>query len=126
MVLLDHECAATILWFHFGIAHFRRFDLRTKTGQLLMLWASYDREGYVQTVARSESGKLACPWKQLEPLVGKDSGHGMLFKTFAGQLMMVLHQPFRNARGKLFDMEDTGNNLKILRSRHDLDGPAAE
>lgn len=98
---------------------------RTKTGQLLMLWASYDREGYVQTVARSESGKLAGPWKQPEPLVGKDSGHGMLFKTFEGQLMMVLHQPFRNARAKLFDMEDTGDNLKVVRVREDLHGRPA-
>lgn len=95
---------------------------RTKTGQLLMLWSSYDKDGYVQTVARSESGKLAGPWQQLAPLVGKDSGHGMLFKTFEGQLMMVLHQPFRNARGKLFDMEDTGDNLKVLRAREDLHG----
>jgi len=95
---------------------------RTKSGQLLMLWSSYGRGGYIQTVARSESGKLAGPWKQLDSLVGNDSGHGMLFKTFEGQLMMVLHQPFRNARGKLFDMEDTGDNLKVLRARHDLDG----
>ncbi len=46
----------------------------------------------------------------------------MLFRTFDGQLMMVLHRPFRRARARLFDMEDTGDNLKILRSRHDLDG----
>jgi beta-xylosidase len=95
---------------------------RTKTGQLLMLWSSYDRGSYVETLARSESGKLAGPWKQLAPLVGNDSGHGMLFKTFDGQLMMVLHQPFRRAHGKLFDMEDMGDNLKVLRQRHDLDG----
>jgi len=95
---------------------------RTRTGQLLMLWSSYAKDGYVETVARSESGKLVGPWKQLEPLVRNDSGHGMLFRTFDGQLMMVLHQPFRNARGKLFDMEDTGDNLKVLRQRHDLDG----
>jgi Glycosyl hydrolases family 43 len=98
---------------------------RTKTGQLLMLWSSYDHGSYVETVARSESGKLAGPWKQLAPLVGNDSGHGMLFKTFDGQLMMVLHQPFRRAHGKLFDMEDTGDNLKVVRARDDLHGPAA-
>jgi beta-xylosidase len=95
---------------------------RTKTGQLLMLWSSYDRGSYVETVARSESGKLAGPWKQLDPLVQNDSGHGMLFRSFEGQLLMVLHQPFRNARAKLFDMEDTGDNLKVLRARDDLHG----
>jgi hypothetical protein len=98
---------------------------RTKTGRLLMLWSSYDRGSYVETIARSESGKLAGPWTQLPPLVGNDSGHGMLFKTFDGQLMMVLHQPFRNARAKLFDMEDIGDNLKVIRARDDLHGTAA-
>jgi len=94
---------------------------RTKTGQLLMLWSSYDRGSYVETVARSESGKLAGPWKQLDPLVQNDSGHGMLFRAFDGQLMMILHHPFRRAHGRLFDMEDTGDNLKVLRERPDLD-----
>jgi hypothetical protein len=57
--------------------------------------------------------------------VGNDSGHGMLFHTFEGQLMLVLHQPLRNARGKLFEMEDTGDNLKVVREGVDLDGPPA-
>ena len=95
---------------------------RTKTGRLLMLWSSYDRGSYVETVARSKSGKLAGPWEQLQPLVRNDSGHGMLFHSFDGQLMMVLHHPFRRAHAQLFDMEDTGDNLKVLRARHDLDG----
>ena len=39
----------------------------------------------------------------------------MLFKTFDGRLMLVLHQPFNNARGKLFEIEDTGDTLRIKR-----------
>lgn len=66
-----------------------------------------------ETLAYSTSGKLAAPWKQGEVLVGNDSGHGMLFEWFEGKLMMVLHQPFRQARGKLFEMEDTGGTLKV-------------
>jgi hypothetical protein len=86
---------------------------RTKKGKLVMLWSSY-REGlYVETLAYSTSGKLKGPWKQGEVLVGNDSGHGMLFESFDGKLMMVLHQPFRQARGKLFEMEDTGDSLRV-------------
>ena len=101
---------------------------RTKNGTLLMLWASYmrnelGRNGYVQTLARSKSGELNGPWEQLEPLVGNDSGHGMLFRSFDGQLMLIVHQPFQNARGKLYEMEDTGDGLRVVRYREDLSGP---
>ena len=88
---------------------------RTKKGKLLMRWSSYRDGLYVETLAYSTSGKLRGPWKQGEVLVGNDSGHGMLFESFDGKLMMVLHQPFRQARGKLFEMEDTGDTLKVKR-----------
>ncbi len=39
--------------------------------------------------------------------------------------MMVLHQPFHNARAKLYDVEDTGDNLRVLRARDDLHGAPA-
>ncbi len=95
---------------------------RTRTGRLLMLWSSYDRTGYVQGLARSRSGTLAGPWEQLDPLVRRDSGHGMLFRRFDGTLMMVLHRPFQNARGKLYAMRDTGDRVGIVREETDLDG----
>lgn len=97
---------------------------RTSDGHLLMLWSSYESGSYVQTVARSQSGELAGPWTQLQPLVKNDSGHGMLFRTFDGRLMMVLHRPFHNARGKLYEMADHGDRLAIIRQRTDLDGDA--
>lgn len=99
---------------------------RTRTGVLLMLWSSYDAKGYVQSQARSKGGTLAGPWEQLEPLVRYDSGHGMLFKRFDGQLMMVVHRPFKNARGKLYEMRDAGDRLEIIRERIDLDGDSVE
>jgi len=39
----------------------------------------------------------------------------MLFRAFDGRLMLVLHQPFRNARAKLFEMEDTGETIRVKR-----------
>lgn len=99
---------------------------RTGEGYLLMLWSSYENGSYVQTVARSESGRLPGPWEQLDPLVKSDSGHGMLFKTFDGRLMMVLHRPFNNARGKLYEMKDCGDHLKVVRECIELDGEPEE
>lgn len=102
------------------------FLFRSRTDQLIMLWSSYENGVYVQTQARSTGGDLPGPWLQLPPLIKGDSGHGMLFRTFEGTLMMVLHRPFgRNARGKLYEMEDRGDHLAVLRQRTDLDGDPA-
>jgi beta-xylosidase len=102
---------------------------RSKDGHLLMLWSSYEHlsdgvpgSHYVQTEARSVSGELKGPWVQLAPLVKQDSGHGMLFRTFDGQLMMVLHRPFKGARGKIYEMRDAGDHLEVVKERVDLDG----
>jgi hypothetical protein len=81
----------------------------------------------VQALARSTTGELAGPWEQLGTLVEGNSGHGMLFRTFAGQLMLVLHQPFgRDARANLYEMEDVGDVVRVVRHREDLDGRRIE
>jgi hypothetical protein len=67
-------------------------------------------------VAVSASGKLRGPWEQqAEPLYANDGGHGMIFKRFAGQLMLVLHQPNKSGqeRARFFELEDTGETLPI-------------
>jgi hypothetical protein len=90
---------------------------RTKTHKLLMLWSSYRRGLYVETLAHSVSGKLNGPWKQDDVLVGDDSGHGMLFRTFDGRLMLIVHHPFdpKLSRGRLYEVEDTGNSIRLKR-----------
>jgi beta-xylosidase len=99
---------------------------RTHSGTLLMLWSSWAKDGYTQSIARSRSGGIKGPWDQLDPLVHRDSGHGMLFKAFDGTLMLVLHRPFKNARGKLYQMRDAGDRVEIVRERTDLDGDDPE
>ncbi len=94
---------------------------RTKNGALVMLWSSWGQDGYIQTLARSPSGQLTGPWEQLPMLLGKGSGHGMLFTTFDGQLMLIVHRPFKNARGKLYEVRDTGDSIELTRQRVDLD-----
>ncbi len=87
-----------------------------KTGKLYMIWTSGGYTRYTCGIAISPSGKLEGPWEQQEePLYGEDGGHGMLFTTFDGKLMMVLHSPNnRDAQPRLFELEDTGETLKVV------------
>ncbi|CAM4256302.1 beta-xylosidase [Paenibacillus endophyticus] len=96
----------------------------TSGNRLIMLWSTYDNGSYVQTIARSQTGKLEGPWEQLEPLVYDDSGHGMLFRTFQHEWMLILHSPFRmpDSRCKLYEMTDTGETFIVKTARRDLDG----
>ena len=91
---------------------------RTRTGKLLMIWSSFGRGGYMVGIAESTSGKLAGPWvQQAEPLYGDGGGHGMLFRRFDGQLMMVLHKPNDGGRERahLFEIDDLGDTLRVRR-----------
>ncbi len=90
---------------------------KSKTGQLMMVWSSFSHTGYTTGVAFSESGKLAGPWRQQkESLYSTDGGHSMLFETFDGKLMMVLHSPNnRESRPHIFEMEDTGSSLRVVK-----------
>ncbi|MDO7885812.1 glycoside hydrolase family 43 protein [Hymenobacter cheonanensis] len=65
---------------------------RTKTGKLGMLWTSWIYDVYTQGVAYSTSGTLAGPWTQEPtPITPPNYGHGMLFRTFEGKDLLVLH-----------------------------------
>lgn len=89
---------------------------RTEDGKLLMLWASFGKGGYVQAVARSESGKITGPWKQeAEPIYSEDGGHGMLFRTFDGKLKMSLHSPNSGGkeRARFMEVRESGESLQI-------------
>ncbi len=89
---------------------------RTAAGELLMLWSSFGDGGYQLAVARSESGKLRGPWRQQEtPIYRQDGGHGMLFRTFAGELLATFHQPNRGRleRARLFRVTEQPGTLAL-------------
>jgi arabinan endo-1,5-alpha-L-arabinosidase len=90
---------------------------RSKSGKLFLLWTSGGETGYTTGIAISDSGRLTGPWRhQAEPIFAEDGGHAFLFHRFDGQLMMVLHAPNRDhERALLFEMEDTGETLRIIR-----------
>ncbi len=89
---------------------------QSKSGKLFMIWSSFSPL-YTVGLAISDSGKLSGPWRQQEePIINKDTGHGMLFTTFDGRLMMVLHSPNNfGAQPHIYEMEDTGETLKLIK-----------
>jgi hypothetical protein len=50
----------------------------------------------------------------------------MIFNSFDGKMLLVMHRPFNNARGKIYEVEDRGDRLHIVRQRRDLDGDPPE
>lgn len=88
------------------------------SGKLLMLWSSFGEKGYAVSTALSESGRLCGPWKhRTEPLYKKHGGHAMLFRTFEGQLMMVLHYPNSGTEphSRFFELRETENDIEIIK-----------
>jgi beta-xylosidase len=96
------------------------FVFRTKKGKLGMLWTSWIRDVYTQGVAYSMSGTLDGPWiQEPEPITPPNYGHGMLFRTFDGRLLMSIHSHAVNSRGQyvrhphFFNVDDSGDRLIV-------------
>lgn len=92
---------------------------RTQSGKLGMLWTSWVYDVYTQGVAYSVSGTLDGPWVQeKEPITPPDYGHGMLFRTLEGKLLMAVHS-HKNVNGRylriphLFEVDDSGDKLTV-------------
>lgn len=93
---------------------------RTGTGKLGMLWSSWGAGRYLQGVAYSESGTIDGPWIQEEkPLVGNNTGHGMMFTTFEGKRLLSIHHAEGDGPRKpqLYEIDDSGDKL-ILGPRY--------
>ena len=97
---------------------------RTKTGKLGMLWTSWIYDVYTQGVAYSTSGTLAGPWRQEPaPITPPNYGHGMIFRTFEGQDLLVLHS-HQDIKGNyhrvphLFEADLSGDKLLIGKPYH--------
>ena len=89
---------------------------RTKTGKLGMLWSTWGIHRYLQGVAYSESGTINGPWIQAEkPLKEDNSGHGMIFTTFEGKRLLIIHHAEGNGPRKpqLYEIDDSGDRLVL-------------
>ena len=90
---------------------------RTQTGRLGMLWSTWGKERYLQAVCYSESGTIAGPWVQEpEPFLANNSGHGMLFRTFEGKLVYIVHHAEGDGPRKpqMWNVDDSGDKLILL------------
>jgi beta-xylosidase len=95
------------------------YVFRTQTGRLGMIWTSWVYDVYTQGVAYSSSGTLDGPWvHEKEPITPPNFGHGMLFKTLQGKLLMAVHS-HQNINGRyrriphLFEVDDSGDRLIV-------------
>jgi len=95
------------------------FLFKTQTGKLGMIWTSWVFSDYVQGVAYSESGTLDGPWVQeKEPITPPNFGHGMIFRTLEGKLLMSIHSHETVNRRTiriphLFELDDSGDKLIV-------------
>lgn len=65
---------------------------KTGTGRLGMIWTSWIYDVYTQGVAYSKSRTLDGPWVQEpNPITPPNYGHGMIFKSLDGRLLMSIH-----------------------------------
>ena len=80
--------------------------------KLYMCWTTNNSTG----LAISDSGKIAGPWRQqAEPLI-TNAGHAMICTSFEGQLLLVLHAPYwGDTHPRIYDLEDTGETLRIVK-----------
>lgn len=92
------------------------FLYRLADGTLIMLWSSIGSKGYAMGVSRSESGKISGPWQHdPEPIWAEDGGHGMIFKTLEGQLMLTFHSPNKSPdeRAVFVEIEEKGGRIQL-------------
>lgn len=98
---------------------------KTTKGKLGMIWTSWIRDIYTQGVAYSQSGTLDGPWiQEPEPITPPNFGHGMIFRTFDGRLLMSVHSHRKDARGRtirrprFFTLSNKGSKLKLGQEYH--------
>ncbi|MBB3111613.1 beta-xylosidase [Paenibacillus phyllosphaerae] len=90
---------------------------RGASGKLYMLWASFIDNKYALGIASSASGSVQGPWQQEEkPLFRRDGGHGMIFRTYEGGLMLTIHTPNRtpDERPIFLPIEERDGRIVVL------------
>lgn len=84
-----------------------------------MISTSWVYDVYTKVVAYSTSGTLDGPWvHEKNPITPPNFGHGMLFRTLDGKLLMAVHS-HRSINGRtrrvphLFEVDLSGEKLVV-------------
>jgi hypothetical protein len=64
-----------------------------RTGKLSMFWSKFCDSGYSIISCSSKTGLAEGPWGDFKIVFAGNGGHGMVFKTFEGDLKLVMHKP---------------------------------
>ena len=86
----------------------------------MMIWSSFDDNGYVEAVAYSEDGTVNGKWRHCENTVSAvNGGHGMICKDFDGKLFLIMHypnSPYGAERAKIMEIEEISDEpyLEII------------
>lgn len=64
-----------------------------RTAKLSMIWSKFCDGGYSVISCSSESGRAEGPWSDFKIMFAGNGGHGMIFRTFEGDLKLVMHKP---------------------------------
>lgn len=89
---------------------------RCKNGELICIWSSFNKDGYMEVVSRSDNGDIDGNWSiDLNPLIDGDGGHGMVFKSKDDETIFVMHSP--NAAGleraRLYKVIEKDNTIVL-------------
>ncbi len=86
-----------------------------KSGRLFMIWSKFCGSGYSVLSCESASGKALGPWGNFKIVFAGNGGHGMILRTFEGELKLVMHKPEKRGHERLtfFDLVDDGESLKV-------------
>jgi GH43 family beta-xylosidase len=91
------------------------FMYRGQTGKLYMLWSSTSEGGYSVGVAYSDNQDIDGNWlNEEQPLFQEDGGHGMLFKSLEGKLLLALHSPNETLKERPFFYEIIEENDQLF------------
>lgn len=94
------------------------FIHRLPSGKLICLTSSFGENNYALSFAVSSSGKLSGPWAHpKEPLLSGGHGHGMIFKSFDGDLLLACHFPNTSpSKTALYKIEEFTDGIRLVKT----------